>query len=394
MADGTLVSGVLDDAGFRALLARLLEHHRVVAPQVRDGSVVLDDLFDADDLTAGVTLEQAPGRCRLVPLEPGDRRRFAWAVGPSSPKALQHPAERVLLSAELTASGFVVHDPPARRSEPVTVLFGIRPCDVAAMGVLGRVLGDASQAGDARVVALNCTEPGGTCFCASMGTGPNLDGPTRAEVDLELWEQPGDDGPRYLVGRVSEWARGLLEGLVVEADLDAEREWVRRAEERAVAEMGRELATDGLAEHLLGALESVRWEEVASRCLSCGNCTMVCPTCFCHSVHDVTDLSGPGVERRSRWDSCFSLEHSYVHGGSVRVGTADRYRQWLTHKLSTWWGQFGESGCVGCGRCTTWCPVGIDFVAEAQALAVEGAAATVEGPAPTAVFLRSREVTA
>jgi ferredoxin len=394
MADGTLVSGVLDDAGFRALLARLLEHHRVVAPQVRDGSIVLDDLLDPDDLPSGVTLHQSPGRCRLGPLEPGDDRRFAWAVGPSSPKALQHPAEQVLVSVELTEDGFLVHDPPAADPEPVTVVFGIRPCDVAAMGVLGRVLGEATQARDARVVALNCTVPGGTCFCASMGTGPNLDGRARAQVDLELWEQPGDDGPRYLVGQVSEWARDLLEGLVVDADLDAELAWVHSTRDRAVAAMGRELTTDALAEHLLGALESARWDEVASRCLSCGNCTMVCPTCFCHSVHDLTDLSGPGLERRSRWDSCFSLDHSYVHGGSVRAGTADRYRQWLTHKLSTWWGQFGESGCVGCGRCTTWCPVGIDFVAEAGALALEGSEATAAGPAPTAVFLRSREVTA
>jgi ferredoxin len=119
---------------------------------------------------------------------------------------------------------------------------------------------------------------------------------------------------------------------------------------------------------------------------------MVCPTCFCHSVHDVTDLQGSRVERRLRWDSCFSLDHSYLHGGSIRAGTPDRYRQWLTHKLSTWWGQFGESGCVGCGRCTTWCPVGIDFVAEARALAAEGAWLTEQRPAPTAVFLRSREV--
>jgi ferredoxin len=392
MADGVLVSGVLDDAGFRALLSRLLRQHRVIAPLVRDSSIVLDEIEAPDELPAGLTLRQEPGLCRLEPLEPGDRRRFAWAVGPSSPKAYQHPAERVLVRAALGADGFVVRDEPDGAPERATVLFGLRPCDVAAMGVLRRVLGESAQDDGAMVVALNCTEPGGTCFCASMGTGPSLAGEARAEVDLELWEQSGDDGPRYLVGRVSERARGLLEGLLQAPGDSDELGWIRSAHARAVGAMGRELPTDGLAEHLLGAIESDRWEEVASRCLSCGNCTMVCPTCFCHSVHDVTDLQGSGVERRLRWDSCFSLDHSYLHGGSIRAGTPDRYRQWLTHKLSTWWGQFGESGCVGCGRCTTWCPVGIDFVAEARALAAEGATLTEQRPAPTAVFLRSREV--
>jgi ferredoxin len=136
--------------------------------------------------------------------------------------------------------------------------------------------------------------------------------------------------------------------------------------------MGRRLVVDGLPARLADALGSARWDEVATRCLGCGNCTMVCPTCFCSSVHDVTDLAAPAgevrVTREQRWDSCFSLDHSFVHGGPVRSTLADRYRQWLTHKLSTWWDQFGRSGCVGCGRCITWCPVGIDIVEEASVL--------------------------
>ena len=138
-----------------------------------------------------------------------------------------------------------------------------------------------------------------------------------------------------------------------------------RATARKVAEqMGRELETDGLRELLERNREHPRWDEVSERCLTCGNCTMVCPTCFCTSVEDVTDLTGEEAERWREWDSCFSLDFSYVVGGSVRSSSRSRYRQWMTHKLGTWWDQFGSSGCVGCGRCITWCPVGIDVTEE------------------------------
>ncbi len=94
----------------------------------------------------------------------------------------------------------------------------------------------------------------------------------------------------------------------------------------------------------------------------------MCPTCFCTDTEDVTDLTGDHAERWRRWDSCFSLDFSFVHGGTIRSSTRSRYRQWLTHKLGTWWAQFGESGCVGCGRCIAWCPVGIDLTEEVAAL--------------------------
>jgi ferredoxin len=95
---------------------------------------------------------------------------------------------------------------------------------------------------------------------------------------------------------------------------------------------------------------------------------MVCPTCFCSSVEDVSDLSGEHVERRRHWDSCFNFSFSYMNGGNVRDNTRSRYRQWLTHKLGSWIEQFGASGCVGCGRCITWCPVGIDLTEEVAAI--------------------------
>jgi sulfhydrogenase subunit beta (sulfur reductase) len=138
--------------------------------------------------------------------------------------------------------------------------------------------------------------------------------------------------------------------------------------ERAAGAMGRSLDASDVADLLARNRQSTRWEEVAARCLSCTSCTLVCPTCYCTNVVDRTDLTGETAVRWRRWDSCHTMRHSYIHGGSVRASAAGRYRQWLTHKLSTWKDQFGTLGCVGCGRCITWCPAGVDLTAEVAAI--------------------------
>jgi formate hydrogenlyase subunit 6/NADH:ubiquinone oxidoreductase subunit I len=140
------------------------------------------------------------------------------------------------------------------------------------------------------------------------------------------------------------------------------------ARQNAVQQITRKMDTTDIRDLLLGNLNHPRWEQVASRCLSCANCTMVCPTCFCSSVGEVSDLDGSHVERQRTWDSCFNLDFSYMNGGAVRNTVKSRYRQWLTHKLASWVDQFGTSGCVGCGRCITWCPVAIDLTEEVAAI--------------------------
>jgi ferredoxin len=140
--------------------------------------------------------------------------------------------------------------------------------------------------------------------------------------------------------------------------------------EAAAHRMGRQMPDTDLRELLIRSRESSQWEEVASRCLTCGNCTMVCPTCFCTTTEDVSDLTGEHAERWRHWASCYEFDFTYVHGGgSVRQSGDSRYRHWLTHKLGTWHDQFGMSGCVGCGRCIAWCPTGIDITAEMNKMA-------------------------
>jgi sulfhydrogenase subunit beta (sulfur reductase) len=229
------------------------------------------------------------------------------------------------------------------------------------------------------VVAVQCSQAGGTCFCASMGTGPTAD----AGYDLAVTELL-EGGRHYFVVDVGSERGAELLGELPHAPAAArEQEAACAAHGRAVADMGRELDTSDIRELLYRNYESPRWDDVAERCLACGNCTMVCPTCFCTTVEDTTDLAGEHVERHQRWDSCFTIDYSHIHGGPVRSSTRSRYRQWMTHKLATWIDQFGSSGCVGCGRCITWCPVGIDITEEARAIRA-GEAADVSAAAPPA----------
>jgi formate hydrogenlyase subunit 6/NADH:ubiquinone oxidoreductase subunit I len=197
-----------------------------------------------------------------------------------------------------------------------------------------------------------------------MNTGPKAE----AGFDLALTEVFGASGHIFIVEAATDAGRALLAEAPHRAATQEEVDAATSVATKTAAAMGREMPSGDLRELLLSNLEHPRWDEVAARCLACANCTMVCPTCFCTSVEDASDLTGAESSRSRRWDSCFTMDFSYIHGGSVRPSVRSRYRQWMTHKLATWFDQFGSSGCVGCGRCVTWCPVGIDLTEEVRAL--------------------------
>ena len=240
------------------------------------------------------------------------------------------------------------------------------------MGILDRVLTGGRRSEPASppstdgvfIVAVQCGEAGGTCFCVSMNTGPVAE----RGFDLALTEILDDTTHHFVIEVGSERGAEVLVDVPHRGATGGDRDAACSVHERTASQMGRELDTTDIRELLYRNFEHPQWDDVAARCLTCGNCTMVCPTCFCTTVEDVTDLQGEHVERSQRWDSCFAVDYSHIHGGSVRNSTRSRYRQWMTHKLATWWDQFGSSGCVGCGRCITWCPVGIDLTEEARAI--------------------------
>jgi sulfhydrogenase subunit beta (sulfur reductase) len=375
---------VIDRVGLDQLVAALRARGmRTIGPVVRDGAILHDEVAGTADMPEGWHDDQAPGHYRLH--HDDDPRLFAWAVGPQSLKAEVFPARTVLWRSDGPVTGAgpdaVAPATDPRPAGPVAVV-GARPCELAGLAVLDAVLAggripdpgyEARRAG-AFVVAADCGEPAGTCFCASMGTGPEA----AAGYDLALTELHDDAGHRFAVRVGSEAGAAVADELAWRPATVDDFAACGAVLDGARARMGRSLDTEGLPGLLAATLEHPRWDDVAERCLACGNCTLVCPTCFCSSVDDVTDLGG-SVERHRRWASCFEERHSYLHGGAVRESTRARYRQWLTHKLGTWHDQFGMSGCVGCGRCITWCPVGIDITEEVRALRVPAPAARAGG---------------
>jgi sulfhydrogenase subunit beta (sulfur reductase) len=334
--------------------------HRVIGPVVRDGAIVYDELAGSADLPAGWTEDQEAGSYRLRRRE--DEALFGYAVGPHSWKRYTLPPDVRLWRAQLGDDGSLIELEAGPAPERLAFV-GVRACELHAMGIMNRVFGAEPGPGDPFLVAVNCGEAGGTCFCVSMNTGPRAEG----GYDLALTELIDAGGHAFLVEAGSERGAEVLAGLPTTPAMADSVAAADAVVERTAAQMGRTLETGGIHDLLLSNLEHPRWAEVADRCLTCGNCTMVCPTCFCTTVEDTTDLDGH-VERRQRWDSCFTIDYSHIHGGSVRSSSRSRYRQWMTHKLATWIDQFGSSGCVGCGRCITWCPVGIDITEEVRAI--------------------------
>ncbi len=365
---------ILDLDGLQGLLDAL--HglgYRVVGPRLRDGVLVLAELSSLDELPRGIGDEQAAGRYRTHAR--GDEALFGFATTAQSAKPLLFPADEQLWRGVRAGTEFDVSETDPQAG-PVALL-GIRGCDLAAILVHDRVLLGrtgvdvryAARRDRCFLVAVTCTTPAGTCFCASMGTGPKPgDG-----ADLVLTELIDDLSHRFLVETGTAAGAEVLAGLTTVAAGAADLAAADAVVAAATAHMGREMRTDDLTDLLFASAESPRWEDVAERCLACTNCTMVCPTCFCTSIEDVSDLTGAVDERHRVWDSCFSMEYSRLHGGAVRTSTSARYRQWLTHKLAAWPVQFGMSGCVGCGRCITWCPAAIDLTDEVAALREDAA---------------------
>lgn len=359
----------LEPEALAAIFAALREDgYTLVGPTVRDGAIVYDELTTPEDLPVGVTDEQEAGRYRLAPRE--DRAFFGFVVGPHSFKKFLFPPRLRLFSASRTTEGAVSITPDAPRHKRLA-LIGARGCEIAAISIQDKVFTGgahtdphyAAARADLFVLGVSCVAAAPTCFCVSMGTGPRA-----RRADLTLTEVIDASDHYFVASAATERGRSVLARAPRRPATESDRATAHAHESRAETQK-RRLEVAGLAAALAAAGEHPRWDDVAARCLSCASCTMVCPTCFCSTVEDTVDLTGQHAERSRRWDSCFTSEHTYLHGGPVRASTRSRYRQWLTHKLSTWHDQFGTSGCVGCGRCITFCPVGIDLTCEARALA-------------------------
>ena len=337
----------------------------IKAPVRREQAICIEEITSIDQFPRGWRDEQEAGHYRLE-YDDTQQTFFNFTAGPQSWKQHFFPPERKLCQAVRHGNDVkFVSDP---LPDEKAILLGVRACDIHAIEIQDKVFLDPShldpfyenQRRNTLIVAVNCSRAGKTCFCTSMDTGPKAD----HGFDLALTEI-NHKGKHYFTVEVgSKQGRDILGLCKSKKANDDQIVVMNHTIEATRQSMGRRLNSKDYPQQLMNNLNHPRWEKIAETCMSCANCTMVCPTCFCSSVEDTSDLTGEHAERWRRWDSCFTLDHSYLHGGSVRQSIQSRYRQWLTHKFSTWHEQFDSSGCVGCGRCITWCPVEIDVTEE------------------------------
>ncbi len=356
---------------FQRLIDVLLDcGYQCLGPQEKDGAIQYLPLDQVASLPQGYRDVQSPARYQLQTTD--SPRYFSWANGPQALKPLVFAPRESLWHSKRDADGRLQFVETIPEPTPLAVI-GVRSCDLAGLTIQDRVFlhGDkhdpyyAARRENLLLVAVNCSHPAETCFCTATGNGPVAEAGTG--FDLLLTEL--NDG--YLL------QAGSTRGEQVAAQLpltDANDQMHYEAgQQRLAAEqtMSRQLPALNIKKSLLQHQEHPQWEAIAERCLSCGNCTMVCPTCFCHAEQEQPQLDGEASVHERVWDSCFTVGHSYIHGMVFRQETKHRYRQWLTHKFSTWHGQFDSSGCVGCGRCISWCPAGIDVTEELAVICKE-----------------------
>jgi sulfhydrogenase subunit beta (sulfur reductase) len=357
-------------------------------PKVNNGTIIYDQIRGVTDLPIGYRDQQEPGSYRLI--KGKQKTFFGYVVGPHTLRKYLRPPTETICEVKRNRHELTMIRPKEKKSrrallcaKPFSVavperktvkraILGVRPCELQALAVYDTVFGKGPHVDEVYlhdrentfVVSVNCTNPGDTCFCTSMNTGPKAN----SGFDLSLTELIDSDRHCFLIEAGSSSGAALLSELPAAEPTEADIAKSEKVLQQSARRIKRSLDSDKIKEMLYGKFDDPCWEEIASRCLSCGNCTMVCPTCFCITVEDRTDLSGDSAERKSRWDSCHTLDYSYIHGGNIRPSVASRYRQWMMHKLAYWLDQFDTSGCVGCGRCITWCPAGIDITEEARLL--------------------------
>lgn len=339
-----------------------------IGPTLGDEAIVFDRITSTGDLPTGWSDEQEPGKYRVSKRD--DQAFFGFTLPPQSCKRYLYPPLRKLFSIRRNGKSLEVTD--EKRVARKLAFIGVRPCDLSAIAIQDRVFASGEYRDDdyqslrksAFIVAVNCSQAGSNCFCTSMKTGPKAE----EGFDIAMTEIVKDHEHYFVCEAGTKAGTSILAEIGAADASQAEIAEAENVVQKTAAQITKTMDPSGVPSLLSENLDHPQWDDVAKRCMTCGNCTMVCPTCFCSTVEDTTDLSGQTADRSRRWDSCFTMDFAKVSGGNFRISPKSRYRQWLTHKLSSWVEQFGVSGCVGCGRCITWCPVGIDLTAEVKAI--------------------------
>jgi len=343
------------------------QKYQVLGPQVRDQTIVYEPLESVEQLPRGIRDIQSPGKYVLT--ETQNNLWFGWANGPQAIKPLCFSPQEILWESSTTTHTL---DFQATLPETgLTAILGVRACDIAALKLQdqhflhGEYIDPYYKARrqSLLVIGVDCSHPADTCFCNATGDGPCVsDG-----ADIVLTEL--NNG--FLIHADTPSGKAVTNQLTLIAPSKLQLVEAEKQNKEAAERQTRGLPNANIQKSLNAIQSHQHWEDIGKRCLACGNCTAVCPSCFCHSEHDESDIEGNSATHVRQWDSCFNQQHSYIHGIIIRGDTSMRYRQWLTHKFAHWVTQYGRSGCTGCGRCITWCPVGIDVTLELATLCNE-----------------------
>jgi len=302
------------------------------------------------------------GIYRFVRLD-GKAPELEYSNSRKPPKEVFFPQTEKMLDIEKKGKDYEVTDP--KPSDAPMLVLGVRPCDARSFISLDALFNwdyvdpyFVEKRDRATVVAFSCvgtSMPAANCFCTSVGGSPS--GTDGADM---LWTDLGDS---YYVEPVSEKGQRLLmkaHDLFADADAGADGK-AAEAKKKGEDAIIRTLDTDGVKQALEKNFTSDYWDSFSKRCLGCGICTLLCPTCHCFDINDVT--KGGKLTRERTWDSC-QFEHYSVHasGHNPRPAKKHRQRNRVYHKYLTSQEKQNEIGCVGCGRCITRCPVNIDII--------------------------------
>ena len=331
----------MDKAKLPGFLDGLLKEFRVMAP-VEDESVILYREIDS---------------AKEAVLDFYNSRR--------SPKEFFFPQSEVLFSYRYEGKELALEE--AADEPKKAVIFGMRPCDVRGVLQLDNVFiaGDpkleddlkdahySQKREDTTILALGCSSPRSTCFCTSLGGGPCArEGADALFVDV---------GKSYVIELLSPKGEALFAGSGLPQADEEDQKLVVELTKKAEAAIESRVETEGLSElKLTEIFESPFWDKVHEKCLGCGICTYLCPTCSCFDVVD--EKSDSGGERVRIWDTClFPLYSLQASGFNPRPTGKGRMRQRVLHKYKYALDTYDEISCVGCGRCVVRCPVNLDI---------------------------------
>ena len=304
---------------------------------------------------------------------------YAAALSPSgntrrSPKEIFFPTSQTLLTFRRGEQGVEISEvPPESASTERRLLVGVRPCDAAALSLLDVVFSEQYSGYEdpfyrsARtaipVISLLCAEPLEGCFC---GDAPGVD-LASAAADVALV----DLGDRYFAEAKSETGQELIaagEALFVVAS-DADREARDKIAADFRARTSESLPLAELREKLRGLHDSPLWQQLSQKCVRCGVCSFLCPTCHCFDIQD--EAMGDQGYRYRCWDTCQFTDFTLMTSGeNPRRDPAARLKQRICHKLEYLPDRTDMIYCVGCGRCVRLCPVGMDVRETIEELSV------------------------